>query len=122
MSGGIGGVGGIRMPQEIPGMKEATGALDSASGLAPNAGTQATGAPGGVNATNFSDSMKDLLGGVNDLALRSDQVFQSFVRGEVKDLHQVALAQQEAGIAVRLVAEMRDKLIGAYQEVMRMQM
>jgi len=43
----------------------------------------------------------------------------AFARGEVQDLHQVVLAQQEAAIALRLVTEMRDRLVQAYQDVMR---
>lgn len=109
----IGGGVPLKTPGEIPGLDRLQSGRDPSRALEPSSG---------VDAPSFGAQMNQFLGGVNDLALHSDRVFQSFVRGEVKDLHQVALAQQEAGIAVRLVAEMRDKLIGAYQEIMRMQM
>ncbi|MFN8548501.1 MAG: flagellar hook-basal body complex protein FliE [Candidatus Eisenbacteria bacterium] len=116
MVNGIGSGTSLKLPTEIPGLEPKAGANGS---IGDALGAGAAGASGGAN---FADSMKEFLGGVNDLALQSDKVFQQFVRGEVRDLHQVALAQQEAGIAVRLVAEMRDKLVTAYQEIMRMQM
>ncbi len=104
----IQGVGGrqfpIRMPQELP-------------GLDPAQAGQA-GAPG----RGFVDAMKDVVGEANHLQLRAEGLMDAFVRGEVADLHTVALAQQEAGIAMRLVVEMRDKLLQSYQEVMRMSM
>ncbi len=106
---GIGGSLPLRMPQEL--------ALPTPAA----SGAGASGAPAG-EAAGFGSTLKQFLGEVNGLQLRSDETFQSFVRGEVTDLHQVVLAQQEAGIALRLVSEMRDKLIGAYQEIMRMPM
>lgn len=97
----------LRMPGELP-------------AVAPGApGGAAT--PGAASVPSFGETVKEFVGGANEMALRSQATFQSFVRGEVRDLHQVALAQQEAGIAVRLVTEMRDKLLQSYQEVMRMQ-
>jgi len=97
--------------------------LGGAAGSARGAG--AAGFQGGVAAgpssPDFSDSMKEFFGEVNRLQLHAGEMVQAFARGEVRDLHQVALAQQEAGIALRLVTEMRDRLISAYQEVMRTQ-
>lgn len=102
------GVGGkqfpIRMPQELPGLDQAQ------AGRA--------GAPG----QGFADALKEVVGEANNLQLKAEGLMDAFVRGEVTDLHQVALAQQEAGIAMRLVVEMRDKLLQSYQEVMRMSM
>lgn len=120
MAGGVSGIGSLsslRLPSEIPGLDRAT--ERSGAGSIGGAAAPLPGAPG---ATSFGDTMKDFLGSVNDVSLQADQTFQAFVRGDVKDLHTVALQQQEAAIAVRLVTEMRDKLLQAYQEVMRMQM
>jgi flagellar hook-basal body complex protein FliE len=43
------------------------------------------------------------------------------VRGEA-ELHDVAIATHEAAISMRLTREIRDRLLGAYQEIMRTQM
>lgn len=111
------GIGGrslpLRMPQELPGGPHSSGA----SGLARPRDAQ--GGAENAGSTGFGETLKEFLGEVNGLQQRSDQVFQAFVRGEATDLHQVVLAQQEAAIAVRLVTEMRDRMLQAYQEVMR---
>jgi len=99
----------LQLPQEVPGL----------SGQAGVGEKTASGGLAGSGGTGFGQAMKQFLGEVNDLQQRSSATFDAFVRGEVTDLHQVALAQQEAGIALRLVSEMRDRLLQSYQEVMR---
>jgi flagellar hook-basal body complex protein FliE len=99
----------LRMPQELPGMPNAGAA--GAGGL---------GAPATSGAGSFAGSMEKFLGDVNDLQLKSAQALDGFARGETADMHRVVLAQQEASIALRLVSEMRDKLLQSYQEIMRM--
>jgi len=44
-----------------------------------------------------------------------------FLRGEGVDLHQVALAQQQAQLSFELFLQVRNKVVQAYQEIMRMQ-
>ena len=119
------GIGGtsfpLKMPQELPGLPASAGRqAGSAADLENGAGTAGANQAGG--AEGFASTFKQFLGEVNDLQNRSTDTMQAFVRGEVKDLHQVVLAQQEAAIALRLVGEMRDRLLSAYQEVMRTSM
>jgi flagellar hook-basal body complex protein FliE len=106
------GIGGsalpLRLPQELPDAQTVRRLPDAVTPA------EANGSGG-----SFGASFKQFLGEVNNLQLRSDEVLGAFVRGEVTDLHQVALAQQEAAIALRLVSEMRDRMLAAYQEVMR---
>jgi flagellar hook-basal body complex protein FliE len=107
MAQGIAGIGqGIRMPQELPDLQAGTGA-------APGAGAGANAAEGG-----FASTFREFLGGVNDLQHQADQQFQAFVRGDA-ELHDVAIAMREAEIALQLTTEIRDRLLQAYQEVMR---
>ena len=42
--------------------------------------------------------------------------------GDAADLHQVMIAAEEAGIAMDLLLEIRNKLVDAYQTMMRMPM
>lgn len=69
----------------------------------------------------FLETTRELLDGVNELQHTADDRLRAFVRGEA-ELHDVAIASHEAGIALRLTREIRDRLLMAYQEVMRMQM
>ena len=109
------GIGGqsfqIQLPQELPG-SQGPSALPGAAGAGEAKASGST--------ESFGATFKHFLGEVNDLQLQSDQTMQAFLRGDVTDLHQVVIAQQEAGIALRLVGEMRDRLLSSYQEVMRM--
>jgi flagellar hook-basal body complex protein FliE len=49
------------------------------------------------------------------------QQTESFLNGESRDLHEVALAVQKAGLEFEMMLELRNKVVSAYQEVMRMQ-
>ena len=52
----------------------------------------------------------------------ASQAVQSFLTGETEDLHTTALATQRAEIAFELGLQVRNKVVSAYQEIMRMQM
>ena len=67
---------------------------------------------------SFTETAGNLVGDVNRLQHRSDDTFRAFLRGQA-ELHDVALASHEASIAMRLTAEIRNKLIDAYREIMR---
>jgi flagellar hook-basal body complex protein FliE len=47
---------------------------------------------------------------------------QKFLIGESEELHTVALATQRAEMAFELGLQVRNKVVQAYQEIMRMQM
>jgi len=70
-------------------------------------------------------SFKEVLGGfleeVNDLQLNMDETIKKFAAGEIKDVHQVMIAAEEADIAFQLMMKIRGKLLKAYEEVMKMQ-
>jgi flagellar hook-basal body complex protein FliE len=52
----------------------------------------------------------------------ASQAVQKFLTGETEDLHSTALATQRAEIAFELGLQVRNKVVQAYQEIMRMQM
>jgi flagellar hook-basal body complex protein FliE len=86
--------------------------------LDPAQTSQAKKTPGGP-------SFKDVLGGfldeVNDLQLNMDETVKKFAAGEIKDVHQVMIAAEEADISFQLMMTIRNKLLKAYEEVMKMQ-
>ena len=47
---------------------------------------------------------------------------QKFLSGETEELHSAALAVQKADLAFDLGLQVRNKVVDAYQEIMRMQM
>lgn len=70
---------------------------------------------------DFKNTMNSFLSDVNELNLDVDKKIEQFAAGEIKDVHQVMVAVEEASIAFKLMMEVRNKLMKAYQEVMRMQ-
>ena len=69
----------------------------------------------------FSAFLKDALNKVNEQQVQADQLTEKLVKGENVDLHQVMIAAQKASISLQLALEVRNKVIEAYQEMMRMQ-
>ena len=51
---------------------------------------------------------------------RAASLSEGYERGEVTDIAKVMLARQEAGVAFEATLQVRNKLISAYQETMRM--
>ncbi|AKS38043.1 flagellar hook-basal body protein FliE [Anoxybacillus gonensis] len=69
----------------------------------------------------FSQFLKEAINEVNRQQIESDQLTTKLVKGENIDLHTVMIASQKASISLQLALEVRNKVIEAYQEVMRMQ-
>jgi flagellar hook-basal body complex protein FliE len=69
---------------------------------------------------SFPDQLESAVQEVNRLQLARDEKIESMVRGEVSDVHEIMIAAEEAQLAFELMLEVRNKLLEAYQEVMRM--
>ncbi|CEG24339.1 Flagellar hook-basal body complex protein FliE [Planococcus massiliensis] len=70
----------------------------------------------------FSEIFKKQLEEVNKLQNTSDKLTQQLVTGEVEDVSQVMVAAQKASLSLQLTVQVRNKVVEAYQEVMRMQL
>jgi flagellar hook-basal body complex protein FliE len=69
----------------------------------------------------FGSTLTSAIGSLNQMQTSSNQAIQKLAAGENVDLHQVMIGAEETDIAFRVALSMRDKLVEAYQEVMRMQ-
>ncbi len=69
----------------------------------------------------FSETMEDFVQDVNDLQEHSGKTVERFLTGEIENVHDVMVAVEKAGISFELMMEIRNKMIEAYHEVMRMQ-
>ena len=69
---------------------------------------------------SFPQVLKEMVNDTNDLQQTAATIAEKFALGEVTDVHEVVIAAEEAGVALELVMEIRNKLIEAYQELMRM--
>ena len=70
----------------------------------------------------FQSVLSDAIGRVEQFQQNSETSIGKFLSGEDQEVHKVALATQQAGIAFDLFLQVRNKVVAAYQEVMRMQM
>ncbi len=61
------------------------------------------------------------LSGVNRALLRTETDAQRLAVGDVQNLHQVMIHMEEAKASFQLLLQVRNRLLDAYQEVMRMQ-
>jgi len=107
----------------------------SAAAGAPNAANPAAGVGGGggvggignndtanqPTGTSFLDSLGDALGQLNTQLNGADAAMASFASGGSADLHTVMLELQQASIGLKTGIAVRDKLLEAYQELMRLQ-
>ena len=78
-------------------------------------------ATGGSRSGAFQSVLSDAIGRVEQFQQNSQSTIERFLSGEDEEVHKVALASQQAEIALDLFLQMRNKVVSAYQEVMRMQ-
>ncbi len=76
---------------------------------------------GDAAGASFADTLKDALGEVSQLQDNAQDAIGAFLRGEPVELHDVMTAAEEAGIALDMLIEIRNKLTDAYRTVMQMQ-
>jgi flagellar hook-basal body complex protein FliE len=70
---------------------------------------------------SFSSVLKESINKVNEAQVQSDVMTGKLARGENVDLHQVMITAQKASITLQATMEIRNKVVEAYQEMMRMQ-
>ena len=69
---------------------------------------------------SFSSTLEKFVNDVNSLQNQADESIEKLAAGEISDVHQVMKAVEEANIAMEFMLEIRNKIIEAYQEIMRM--
>lgn len=98
-------ISGIRPPLPV-----------ESGGLLPPGHAASTARPG----ASFQEVMSQSIAKVNGLHQNAQATALRFLQGEPVEVHQVAIEQQRAAIAFDLLLEVRNKVVSAYQEVMRM--
>ncbi len=73
------------------------------------------------DADGFGDTLKRAIGEVSSAQDQASDLTARFVRGEQVDLHQVMAATEEAGIALEMMVELRNKVTEAYRTLINMQ-
>jgi flagellar hook-basal body complex protein FliE len=76
----------------------------------------ATPSPG----TSFAERLEQIVNHVDGVQKQADATARDFANGKHNDIHGTMIQQQEAEISLRFAANIRNRLIEAYREVMRM--
>jgi flagellar hook-basal body complex protein FliE len=83
--------------------------------VAPHPVSQATGDAA------FQSVFADAISRVESFQNNAQMSVNRFLSGEGEELHQVAIKTQQAELSFDLFMQVRNKIVAAYQEVMRMQ-
>jgi len=95
-------------------------AIDGISpGLSSVAGVAAPGAAAGADGAGFGDTLRQLIGEVEGTAGEANNAVNRMVNG-TGDVHEAMIALQKADVMFQLTMQIRNKIVQAYQDVMRM--
>jgi flagellar hook-basal body complex protein FliE len=95
--------------------------INSGGIAAPGLKTKDISGATGIGGTTFGETLKDAIHKVNDLQQTADVKMQQLATGETTDIADVKIAAEKADIALRLMTSVRNKMIDAYNEIMKMQ-
>jgi len=70
---------------------------------------------------NFADILKEAIDKVNKLQKRAEQLSNDFAEGKISNIHEVIIEAEKASLALRLTVEVRNRIVEAYRDIMRMQ-
>lgn len=69
---------------------------------------------------SFKDFLNGAIHGVNDLQIESEKQNEAFALGLTDNIHQVMIVSEKAEMALQYTMQVRNKILDAYQEIMRM--
>lgn len=75
----------------------------------------------GTETKSFKETMTEFMDDVNKLQLNAGESVEKLLTGEIKDAHDVMVAVEKANTSFELMMEIRNKMLDAYREIMRMQ-
>lgn len=113
---------GVTAAWQPPQLRGAGTAPSGGAGEIQPAGLHAPGkatAPG--QGQDFRNSLAGALRQVNELQLQAEDLARALAAGQAQDLHQVMLAAEKANLSLQFTLQIRNKVIEAYQEIMRIQ-
>ena len=77
--------------------------------------------PEEAGSPSFADELKSKIGEVNNLQNQADAALKQSSVGGLEGIPETMIKLEEANMGLLLVARVRDKALGAYQQVMQMQ-
>ena len=74
-----------------------------------------------TNTEQVGNTFEDMLSSLNQSQANSDDLIQKLAQGENVDLHTVMIGMEENNVNFNVALGIRDRLVEAYREIMRMQ-
>ena len=74
-----------------------------------------------VEAPSFKDTLQAAIGEVQRLQNEADTTIKKLVAGEIKDVTAAMVAVEKADVSFQTMMAVRNRIVAAYEEVMRMQ-
>lgn len=69
----------------------------------------------------FGDMLKDMVNETNQAQINGDKAVENLQAGNAEHLHEVMISAEEAEISLKMLVQMRNKALSAYEEIMRLQ-
>lgn len=103
------------------------GSSQKSSGFSmPSVDSISSSSLGAIGSGSSDVSFRDMLGSainqVEGARTSANQSVDKFLSGDGEDLHTTILASQRADLEFQMFMQVRNKVVSAYQEVMKMQM
>lgn len=105
----------INVTDNVNELRKSNNSESKIKGLGPDLGS------GSVAGESFADSLKQAVHTVDSLQKDADIKMQELATGKSQNIHETMIAAEKADIALKLMVQVRNKIIDAYQEIMRMQ-
>ncbi|MFN0118783.1 MAG: flagellar hook-basal body complex protein FliE [Elusimicrobiota bacterium] len=74
------------------------------------------------NQISFNHLFSEIIDQTNNNITDADKTVKDFVQGKIDNPHEVMIRLEEAHLALQFTVQMRNKVVEAYQELMRMQL
>jgi len=121
MVDGIGKGGGMAREAILAALKsQAKQTADVQANIAGSPASLALGVDDTQKTENFADQLTKGIKAVDTEIHKAENLPQDIISGKVNDFHEVAVQLKQSDISFRFAMEVRNKLIDAYREVMRM--
>jgi len=85
------------------------------------AGINAPGASGEAKGSSFFDALQSSMEEVNKNQLEADASVKDLIAGKSKNIHETMLQLQKADLSLKTMMQVRNKVLEAYKEIMKMQ-
>jgi flagellar hook-basal body complex protein FliE len=103
----------IKDVTQFPGLVPGIGTLEG--------GSKPAAAPEDGKPGSFADALQNSIAEVNAMQQKADAAITALATGDKVSLHETMIAMEQADVSFRLMMQVRNKIVEAYQEILRMQ-